>query len=194
MAPNFGRVRGYVRRVNRKGQAGWLLVVAVLGTVVVPPATADPSAAPDLSGYTPANLKDYDTYYNYPTTNGIQFATPGGYRCLISYTGRANPPVKQAYCWGRLPGTSANFAGVRAAMNIDPAKFATVDLAAMETYRDWRHPADPQPISPNSYRQLPVGSKLTYPESGTCAVTDKMTACVLGEHGFVLDPQGSRTF
>jgi hypothetical protein len=57
-------------------------------------------------------------------------------------------------------------------------------------------PGDSAPvtISPDAYKPLPVGSKLTYRDSATCAVADAMTVCVLGDHGFVLKPDGSQAF
>lgn len=51
----------------------------------MPSALADPEQVPDLSGYAVANVTEYATYYNYPTTNGVQFVAPGGYRCRVTY-------------------------------------------------------------------------------------------------------------
>jgi hypothetical protein len=167
-----------------------------LGTLAAPTAIADPGEPPDVSGYTAADVKDYATYYSYPATNGVQFVTPGGYRCRITYTWKANPNVKDAACWGSLAGTPFNFAGVRVYLTHDPAELANVDLSGMEQYYP-PPPADSSvalPISPDAYKPLPAGSKLSYPGSATCAVTETMTVCELGDHGFVLDPTGSRTF
>jgi hypothetical protein len=166
----------------------------VLGAFAAPAAAADPGQLPDLSGYTAVDVRDYATYYNYPTTNGAQFVSPGGYRCRITYTGRANPPVKAAACWGALPGTPFNSVGVQAEMATNPAEFGNSDLARMEQYRAPPGDSPPRTFSPESYRPLPAGSKLSYCQSATCAVTDAMTVCELGEHGFVLDPNGSRAF
>ncbi|MGV0781714.1 hypothetical protein [Mycolicibacterium sp. XJ775] len=158
-----------------------------------PVAGADPGQIPDLGGYTAVDVHPYNTYYNYPTTNGAQFVTPGGYRCRITYTGRANPPMKQATCWGALPGTTSNFVSVFAAMQLDPAKFSTGDLANMEKYTDYKEPRD-RTVDPADYKLLPAGSKLVYPDTGTCAVTDVSTVCVIGDHGFELSKTGSRVF
>jgi hypothetical protein len=176
----------------------WPLVATTvwLGICAAPNATADPGQLPDLSGYTPVEPGDYGNYYNYPATNGINFSTPAGYRCRITYTGKANPNVKDAECWGDLPGTTFNWVSVRLGMDADPAKLGNVDLARMEEY----HPPPPdvvskvQTVDHDSYRPLPVGSKVTYPGSATCGVADAMTVCVLGEHGFVVKPDGSQTF
>jgi hypothetical protein len=165
----------------------------VLGACVAPRAAADPGL-PDLSGYIPVDVNGYSTYYNYPTTGGAQFVTPGGYRCRITYTGRANPAFKAAMCWGSLPGTSFNYVGVSAAMDAGPAKFSKGDLAELEKYRQPPGDSAPVTISPDAYKPLPAGSKMTFPDSATCAVADAMTVCVLGDHGFVLKPDGSQAF
>ncbi|TMS55864.1 hypothetical protein [Mycobacterium sp. DBP42] len=170
---------------------GAALVAAV--SLTSPAAAADPGHIPDLSGYTAVDVHDYNTYYNYPTTNGAQFVTPGGYRCRITYTGRANPPMKQAFCWGELPGTSSNSVNVFAAMDLDPATFSTVDLAAMEKYMDYKEPRD-RTVDPADYKLLSAGSKLDHPDTGTCAVTEVSTVCVIGDHGFELSAKGSRVF
>jgi hypothetical protein len=187
------------RPVAASAMTQWLPVVTTLLSILAAaPAMAEPSQTPDLSGYTPMNAKDYATYYNYPTTSGLQFVTPSGYRCRITYTGRANPPYKSTSCWGVLPGTSSNFVGVTAGMKVDPAQFGNADLTALETYSPPPSSSTPSispaTVSPDAYKPLPAGSKVGWSDSGTCAVTDVMTVCVLGDHGFVLDPHGSRAF
>ena len=69
----------------------------------------------------------------------------------------------------------------------------------METYRSmegWE--VVEKSISPEAYRPLPAGSKLTWYQAATCGVDVDTTACVIdsagGRHGFVLDPKGSWTF
>ena len=51
---------------------------------------AEPDRFPDLSHYVEADASAYNTYGNYPTTSGLQFSTPGGYRCRMTFTGKAN--------------------------------------------------------------------------------------------------------
>ncbi|MBP3084537.1 hypothetical protein [Mycolicibacterium fortuitum] len=168
-------------------------VLAATAVLASPLAGADPGQIPDLSRYTAVDVHPYNTYYNYPTTNGAQFVTPGGYRCRITYTGRANPPMKQASCWGKLPGTSSNMVSVFAAMSLEPATFSTGDLTDMEKYTDYKEPRE-RTVDPADYKLLPAGSKLDYPNTGTCAVTEVSTVCVLGDHGFELSAKGSRVF
>ncbi|OMB81976.1 MULTISPECIES: hypothetical protein [Mycolicibacterium] len=168
-------------------------VALVAAVSLASPAAAAPGQVPDLGGYIAVRVQDYSTYYNYPTTNGAQFVTPGGYRCRITYTGRANPPMKQASCWGELPGTSSNMVSVFAAMSVEPATFSTGDLADMENYTDYKEPRD-RTVDPADYKLLPAGSRLDYPDTGTCAVTEVSTVCVVGDHGFELSQRGSRVF
>jgi hypothetical protein len=169
------------------------LLAAVLGLLICPTATADPGV-PDLGSFAAAEINVFATYYNYPATDGVQFLTPGGYRCRITYTWKSNPPLKEADCWGSLPGTSFNFAGVREYLDGE-STLADVDLARMEEYHPPPpHVTPPQTVNPDAYKPLPAGSKLTYPRSATCAVADAMTVCVLGDHGFVLKPEGSQAF
>ncbi len=170
------------------------VTTVMLGACAVPIATADPDPLPDLSGYTTTEPDPYSTYYDYPTTGGAQFVTPGGYRCRITYTGRANPPYKAAMCWGSLPGTPFNYVVVSAALDPGPAQFSSGDLAELEKYRKPPGDSAPVTITPDAYKPFPVGSKVTYPGSATCAVADAMTVCVLGDHGFVLKPDGSQAF
>lgn len=168
------------------------LIVALVCGLGTPSASAEP--APDLTGYHQEDPKDFGGYYTYPTTNGLQFSTPGGYRCRITYTGRANPPYKGVGCWGALPGTSFNSVYVGLGIEARPADFANADLTKFEIYHDWQHPTEDVQVAPDSYRPLSAGSKVTYPGSGTCSATATTTTCVLGDHGFVLDPSGSRAF
>jgi hypothetical protein len=79
-------------------------------------------------------------------------------------------------------------------MDPDPAKFSNGARAELEKYRKPPGDSAPVTISPDAYQPLPVGSKLTYPGSATCAVADAMTVCVLGDHGFMLKPDGSQVF
>jgi hypothetical protein len=50
------------------------------------------------------------------------------------------------------------------------------------------------PITPDAYKLLPTGSKITFTNAGTCAVAASTTTCEVAGHGFVLDPQGNQTF
>ncbi|MBS9533856.1 hypothetical protein KIH27_09695 [Mycobacterium sp. M1] len=172
-------------------------VAVVVAVAFATPVGAAPEQFPDLSGFTVADVKDYSGYYIYPTTNGVQFTAPAGYRCRITYTGRANPPFRSAKCWGALPGTSSNVVGVSTGVVDDPpAAFGDVDPAVMDEY-DTLTPdvrVIKKSFGPDDYKPLPPGSRLDYAKDEVCGVTEQMTACRVGDHGFVLDPQGSWTF
>src|ERR1700739_4986456 len=101
------------------------------------------------------------------------------------------PNVMPAECWGALAATSFDFAG---ANNLGPASFDHVDLAKQEEYRKADGSPTPVAIGPDGYEVLSVGRKMTYHNSGIRAVTYVTTTCEVAGHGFVLDPQGNRTF
>lgn len=52
-------------------------VLAATAVVASPLAGADPGQIPDLSRYTAVDVHPYNTYYNYPTTNGARFFVVG---------------------------------------------------------------------------------------------------------------------
>lgn len=161
----------------------------------MPSAAADPQQFPDLGGYTAVNYNDYLTYSAYGT-QGVQFVTPGGYRCRLSYIGRASTSMIQ--CWGSLPGTSHNLVGVSYPSGGE-ATFADKDLSTMERFQWMDGPGNwhDGTVSPDAYKPLPPHSNVSY-SGATCGVDESMTACALTgrdqRHGFVLSPNGSWTF
>jgi hypothetical protein len=155
-----------------------------------PSAKADPGPIPDVNNYPSVNVNDYPGYYAYPGTDGVQFFTQAVDRCRLTYN--MKPNVSTAQCWGSLPATSYNL--VSAYDQGAPAKFDNADLAKQEEYRKAHGSPMPVPISPDAYKLLPAGSKITYPDSGTCAATAVTTTCEVVGHGFILDPQGNRIF
>ena len=162
-----------------------------LWSSTTPWAAADPQQFPDLSGYTEANSNDYLTYSAY-STQGVQFVTPGGYRCRLSHISKSAASIIQ--CWGSLPGTSHNLVGVSYPSG-GGATFADKDMSAMERYQWMDGPGNwhDGTVSPDAYKPLPPHSKVTY-SGATCGVDESMTACMLAGHGFVLSSNGSWTF
>ena len=170
----------------------------------MPAAGADPPPKfPDLSEYTPMSTDQYQTYSAY-MTRGLQFVTPDGYRCRMSFTHKQNGAHMN--CWGSLPGTPDNLVGLDylGIPDAPGATFSDTDLSAMERYEsmdgegNWHDGT----VNPADYKPLPAHSKLTYTDGPlqTCAVDELMTACLLTDqnsgrqHGFVLSPQDSWTF
>lgn len=178
----------------------FLLPVAATGSLLtVPTASADPHEFPDLSGYTTLDNAGYHTYRNYPGYGGEQFTTPAGYHCRIGTEMKSHQ--LWAECWGALPATSFDHAGVRLGQ---PGVLGNVNLAQMDDY-DWFAPdntATPMRFGPEDYKPLPSNSKLVNtarsPDVATCGVQGETTACVVdgadARHGFVLAPDGSWTF
>ena len=119
----------------------------------MPSAAADPPQFPDLSGYTEVNAHDYTTYLAYMTA-GVQFVTPGGYRCRMSFTHKA--AYESMSCWGTLPGTSHNHVGLsRTVADPSGATFSDVDLASMEKYQSMDATGThEETVSPDAYKLL----------------------------------------
>jgi hypothetical protein len=197
-APNTARSLSLIPVKVRLSAA----ICVAVSAAAMPSASADPQQFPDLSGFVNANAPDYTTYSAYMTA-GVQFVTPAGYRCRMSYTTKA--ARSDMGCWGSLPGTSHNYVGLRylGGPNSPGAEFSDIDLTSMERY-DWMDASGTHEgtISPDSYKALPAHAKVTYTQATpqTCGVDSSLTACVLTgdapgqRHGFVLSPQGSWTF
>jgi hypothetical protein len=170
-------------------------VCIAISSTTMPPAAADRQQFPDLNGCTDVNYNDYLIYSAY-STFCVQFVTPGGYRCRLSYITKAAASLMQ--CWGSLPGTSHNFVGLSypGGPDKDGAKFAEKDLSSMEQYRWMDGPGKwhDGTVSPDAYKPLPTHSKVTY-NGETCGVNESMPGSPPEQrHGFVLSPTGSWTF
>jgi hypothetical protein len=171
-------------------------VVAVSGCA--PTASADPNQFPSLSDFFTVNAADYQTYRAY-ATSGVQFATPGGYRCRMNFTHKQNGSYMQ--CWGILPGTPSNHVEVSylAGADLVTADFSNVDLATMDVIPSGAG-VQAKTLTAQDYGLLPTRSRVIYTDGPvqTCGVDAAMTACELidqgRQHGFVLSPQGSWTF
>lgn len=167
-------------------------------TEVAIPSKAGMPDFPDVDRFTEADVREYRTYSSYATT-GLQFVTPGGYRCLMWANRRAT--YSGVRCWGALPqrGFNSVWAGGGA------ASFGNADLSRPET--TYVYPGGPTgTVSPDAYKPLPSGMKLVeesvFPMQ--CVVRDQLTACrakgfgaeptQTTTHGFVLSPNGSWTF
>ncbi|TDH52057.1 hypothetical protein [Mycobacterium talmoniae] len=181
--------------------AGGAAMLAAVVVVSPPAGWGDPGQFPDLNSYVQVDPAPFETYTTYGSDGrGVQFSTPGGYRCRMIKNVRGG--WMSVSCWGSLPGTSQNLV---TGGDMSPARFSTVDLAAQETYQRYEG-TEPHTytVNPDDYKPLPSGSKVTKQgtgaQSGTCGVDAAMTACEIeggptGErHGFVLSPQGSSTF
>ncbi len=186
--------------------------LAVMFTLwAAPGAAADPDGA-ELDAL---NSVTSDTFYTYSTygAGGWQFVTPDGVRCRIMTVTRWQSPYSVT-CWGAaLPGVTAgaNYVSLLAARTlIDPtpvAEFGTGDLDSFETYRSYEHRSGDtvDRVDPASYHLLPSGSKLVVTTESTilsCGVPGaQMLVCTIDylsaaqdRIGFVLSPNGSRTF
>jgi hypothetical protein len=198
---------GYSSRPHSRTKACTLMAVKaalLAGAFLVavpaftPSAAADPHQFPGLSDYYTVNAADYRTYRAYGTA-GVQFATPGGYRCRMNYTFKQGASYMQ--CWGTLPGTPNNHVELAylGGNNTVDAAFSTIDLSTMENVAPGADGSGGR-INPQDYKLLPTRNRVVYSEGPvqTCGVDTSMTACELTDHGqqhgFVLSPQGGWTF
>jgi hypothetical protein len=181
------------------------------GTLTAPQASASPDPGA-LTALKPVDTDSYGTYSTYGA-GGWQFTTADGvHRRIMTITRWQSPPT--AYCWGSLPGVAGttNYAfakgpwfgptdNVRSGLD-------TTNLDDLETYRSYEHRSgsDVDRVDPASYHLLPTGSKIVAPEDTsavTCGVpSDHDVVCTVAgtgtdgprQYGFVLSPQGSRSF
>jgi hypothetical protein len=144
-------------------------------------AAAPANGFPDLSNYTEDTSGTYERI-NVPRVQGFSFSTPDGLIC----GNNAYPDVEYEFvgCRGPMPHEGRGDWSVGARRS-QPATVESItgdpDLAAdME---------DPPPV-------LPPFHKLNAAKGdAVCAVDDKgMTACRIGDHGFVLTPTSTKLF
>lgn len=154
-------------------------MVVLGGTTLIPQATAQPAAFPDLSQFTDADSGQYVRPFSYAErwANGyLFFKTPDGISCAIGGS---------SWCTGEFPGRPARHGGCDSVQHdgVDSSQafaFASNDSACL----------------PTTDAILGVGQKLTNTTFGiTCVVGEgRLTACIQKEHGFVLHPSGSWVF
>jgi hypothetical protein len=146
-----------------------------------PSTTAAPAPIdgfPDMSNYTKSNRRDYLEVV--PKSPALHFLTPDGMSCYLG----AVPTAEQAYasCTGPRPDHGLGDWEVDA----DRDEAGVVQKA----------PAPPNPgyIAPTPLT-LPAMHVLHNDADQFCGVDDKgMTACRVGDHGFVLTPTSTRLF
>ena len=143
-----------------------------------PAALAPIDGFPDLSSYTKTNRRDYLVVS--PGSPGLYFLTPDGMSCWLG----AVPTAKQAYasCTGPRADVGDGDWKVVARRN-EPATAAIAPPPAPGSEVE----APPKP--------LPTMHVLSNDADQFCGVDDKgMTACRVGDHGFVLTPTSTRLF
>jgi hypothetical protein len=131
-----------------------------------------------MSNYTKSNRRDYLEVV--PKSPALHFLTPDGMSCYLG----AVPTAEQAYafCTGARP----DMGGGDWRVDADRNESATVEVAPP--------PANPNYIRPTP-RALPAMHVLHNDADQFCGVDDKgMTACRVGDHGFVLTPTSTKLF
>ncbi|NVN54172.1 hypothetical protein HLY00_3269 [Mycolicibacterium hippocampi] len=169
------------------------MVAGVLAAVSgVPTAAALPEAFPDLDGYPAVDPGPYQVFGAHPSSSGWAFSTPSGLQCRNSLI-----PDLGVVCFGPVPGTQ---------QGVDSVGVSLTREGTLMTTDDTGTDADP-------YLLLPTGSKFAAGNGVECAViSDTSLACLArkpdswaadtpdppdrhyGEHGFVVQPEGTWTF
>lgn len=176
----------------------WAAAVATTLMAALPAvAAATPPSFPDLAALQAVDADAYEAPHGY-ATEGLRFATPDGLHCSLSHNTRGGESVTS--CRGEIPG-AGGATGVLSTSYV-PTVWQQVDLSHPEMYLEMAdHGLRDVPVDPESFKPLPVGSRIVFANI-TCGVTDApLTACVIAsvtpglvDHGFVLQPGGSATF
>ncbi|MBX7434126.1 hypothetical protein JDV09_18685 [Mycobacterium sp. Y57] len=158
-------------------------LLGVLAIAAAPGVAAADPGFPDLSAYPAVDAVDY--LQSYPYFSGFAFETPDGLRCAHNeLNSRDDPSRSTLSCEGprpdRGPGTWQVLVATDEAAVAEPS-YPPLDPAI---------PTDPA----TAPRTLPALHKIVY-AGIECAADDRgMTACRIGEHGFVLTPTSTELF
>ncbi len=153
--------------------------VVSAGVVSPPSAAAQPVGFPDLTRFTDAAPGHFIRPFSYAErwANGyLFFTTPDGISCAIGGS---------SWCTGEFPGRPDNPGACDSVQRDGDA--ASQPFAFGSNDRQCVHAAD---------AMLAPGQKVTNTAFGTtCVVGEgRLTACIQGDHGFVLQPSGSWVF
>ncbi|ANI41770.1 hypothetical protein [Mycolicibacterium vaccae] len=169
-------VRDRFRRLTLTASVPVLLMTA-------PPAWAEPPGFPDLSGYPAVDAGAYAQ--DSPYVGGFAFTTPDGQQCIHNTMNSRGDPSRQTLsCDGPRPdlgpGTWQVLVATDAAATAEPL-YPQPDPAI---------PTDPATIP------APLPAMHTITEGSIeCGVDDTgVTACRVGDHGFVLTPTSTQLF
>jgi hypothetical protein len=136
---------------------------------------------PDLSDYTEDTSGTYEVI-NHPRTQGFSFSTPTGLICANN----AYPDVEfeMVGCRGPLPHEGPGDWKVAA------RRGQQTTVENITGNRDYASALkNPPPVLPPMHKLIAVKG------DAVCAVDDKgMTACQVGEHGFVITPTSTQLF
>ncbi|AFM18973.1 hypothetical protein Mycch_4259 [Mycolicibacterium chubuense NBB4] len=135
---------------------------------------------PDMSGYTEG---DHRTFFSGGQRYfGIAFRSPDGQKCVSnSYRSVDDTSLR---CWGPRPDKGPGTWEVK------------TEAGTATTIRQLQDPTPTTPPGADPTPILPARHVLTYPEAHlVCGVDEQgATACLLGDHGFVLAPTSTELF
>lgn len=158
----------------------FIVAAAALGAMSSPVAAAAPPGFPDLNAFSPVDPKAYTI--SKPNSTFIGFVTTRGVSCSWGYSSdpNAHGPVE---CSGNILGIpdSAPDGG-------------SGGCAAVSSDGTITKHGGPCPPFSSSLSTLNGGQKLVALNVSCVVAADGLTACVDGDHGFVLQSSGSWTF
>lgn len=149
-----------------------------LSSTTAPAAAADDF--PDLSSYRAAPFEVYEVV-DTPRVQGFAFTTPDGLQCANN--AYPTPEFEWVSCWGPRPDQGPGIWSY----NADAGSPATVEpVSPDEVYTPGTTP--PPLLAPLTKITAQKGNS-------TCGVgADGVTACRVGDHGFVLTPTSTTLF
>lgn len=146
-----------------------------------PPSAATPDGFPDLSNYTEDTSGSYQAI-NRPRVQGFRYSTPNGLICGSN----AYPDVEYqtVSCRGPMPHEGpGDWSVVARRSQQTTVENITGDPSYAAAVKD------PPPVLP------PMRKLNSVTGDAVCAVDEKgMTACQVGDHGFVLTPTSTKLF
>ncbi|WNG86586.1 hypothetical protein C6A87_022580 [Mycobacterium sp. ITM-2016-00317] len=160
-----------------------LIASAPVLVMAMPQASAEPPGFPDLSDYPAVDTEAYAQ--DSPYVGGFGFTTPDGQQCIHNTMNSRGDPSRQTLsCDGPRPDLGPGIWQVLVATD------AAASAEPLYPQPDPTIPTDPATIP----RPLPAMHKITG-GSIECGVDDTgVTACRVGNHGFVLTPTSTQLF
>ena len=137
-------------------------------------------AFPDMASYSDAPFDVYEVI-DTPRVQGFAFTTPDGLRCANN--AYPTPEFEWVSCWGPRPDQGPGLWSV----NAERGAPATIEqVAPQDVETPW---SAPPPLLP------PLSRISAHKGNSTCGVGENgVTACRIGDHGFVLTPTSTTLF
>lgn len=174
----LGAILGGCGHADSEPVSHTLTKESLTSTTAVRPSAVE--AFPDMASY---NVAPFDVYevVDTPRVQGFAFTTPDGLQCANN--AYPTPEFEWVSCWGPRPDQGPGLWSV----NVDRGAPATIKQVTPD---DVETPGSPPPPL------LPPLTRISAQKgNSTCGVgEDGITACRIGDHGFVLTPTSTELF